>query len=127
MITIWSGISPFFAALAESLEKHVGAEAAQQSLAPFAFRDRGVIEKLLSDAGFTDHAVRTVTVNRTLGVASESIPGEISGNPVGSEVAKHGPAIMDLIVDEVAEALSPYRAGDGFSVPQSAHLFESVA
>ncbi len=126
-MTVWSDISPFIAALSESFGRHVGIEAAQGALALFAFRDKEVISGLIAEAGFAEQSVRVITANRILGDPSKSIPKEIAGIPVGSEVLKQGPDVMKRIVGEVSKAITQYRDGEGFSVPQSAYLFEAVA
>jgi hypothetical protein len=44
------------------------------------------------------------------------------GNPIGVKVAGNGEAVMSRIVSEVAQAISEYRHGRGFVVPQQARL-----
>ena len=36
-LTVWNGISDFFKTLAESLQRHIGVEAANQGMTPFSF------------------------------------------------------------------------------------------
>lgn len=127
VLTVWSEISPFFEALAESLKANITNSVAERSLAPFEFRDGQVIEQLISNAGFVDIRSDTITVERKMGPASISIPKEIAGNPVGPEVAEKGQDVIDQIVKEVGEALRPYQKEDGFVVPQSTHLIQALA
>lgn len=127
VLSVWSEISPFFEVLAEALERHIGTAIAERSLAPFAFRNQDQIENLLTAAGFTGHKVHTLTVDRQICPAQDAIPAEIAGNPVGVEVAEHGAEVHDLIVQRVIENLSPYRVGEGFSIPQATFLFETKA
>jgi len=125
VLNVWSEISPLFAILAEALEQYIGTAIAERSLAPFAFRNQEHIESLLTEAGFTGHKMHTLTVERQIGPAHDAIPAEIAGNPVGIEVAEQGAEVLDLIVQRVVKNLSPYKAGEGFSIPQTTFLFET--
>lgn len=125
VLSIWSEVSPLFTILAEALERHIGTAIAERSLAPFAFRDQAHIENLLTKAGFTEHKVQILTVDRQIGLAKESIPAEIAGNPVGEEVANKGPEVLNRIVQRVTDHLVPYKLNEGFSIPQTTFLFET--
>ena len=127
IISVWSNISPFIAALSEAFGRHVSEEAAKGALAPFAFRDKDLISGLIAEAGFKDQTMQVITANRILGVADKSIPSEIDGIPGGKEVTSKGPEIMAKIVEEVAAAIAQYRNDRGFAVPQSAYLFIAIA
>src|SRR5215213_7276486 len=61
-VCVWSRIegSPGMAALAEALERHVGAEAAANRRAPFALGDAVQLRALVEEAGFHDIDVRTM-------------------------------------------------------------------
>jgi len=61
-VCVWSRIegSPGMAALAEALERHVGAEAAANRRAPFALGDPVQLRALVEDAGFRDIDIRTM-------------------------------------------------------------------
>jgi len=127
VLSVWSEISPLFAILAEALEQHIGTAIAERSLAPFAFRNQEHIENLLTNAGFTGHKVHTLTVERRIGPAHDSIPAEIAANPVGVEVTEQGAKVFELILKRVIKNLSPYRVDGGFAIPQTTFLFETRA
>jgi ubiquinone/menaquinone biosynthesis C-methylase UbiE len=61
-LCVWGQIegSPGMAALAEALQRHVGAEAAANRRAPFALGDPVQLRTLMEDAGFRDVDVRTM-------------------------------------------------------------------
>jgi ubiquinone/menaquinone biosynthesis C-methylase UbiE len=126
-LTVWSAISPFFAALAEALADNVSNEIAERSLSPFAFRDEQVIRTLVKDAGFTQITSKTITIKRKMAAASMSIPKEIAGNPVGSDVEAKGQEVMNRIVKQVEMAMQPYQDGNGFTVPQDTYLLQALA
>jgi SAM-dependent methyltransferase len=126
VITVWSGASPLFLAIAAALETHVNAEVARQSLTPFNFNDRGVIEALVGDAGFNQITVETLVVDRVIGPAADSIPREIASNPIAATVASAGNEVMEAIVASVDRDISPFRAGEQFIVPQESYIFTAV-
>ena len=125
-LTVWSGASPLFLAIAGALETFIGREIAERSLTPFTFNDKDHIESLLSGSGFKAVSVSRITVDRKVGPAGRSIPREIASNPIAAEVEARGPAIMDKIVELVDEGLAEFRDGEGFVVPQESYLFSAT-
>ena len=125
VLTVWSEVSPLFPCLADALRAHINSGVAEQSLAPFSFRDVAVISQLLKDAGYTALNVRELTVIRALGPAPASIPGEIAGNPVGVEVSKQPEQTQAAIISEVTKMIQVYANTSGFSIPQKTHLIEA--
>ncbi len=121
-ITVWNGPSPLFVAIAEALTRHIGEAATEKLLSPYALRDGAEIESLVREAGFGGVARHVLTLERRIGAASTSIPGEIAGNPAGVDFAASGPATQERIVAEVTEDLAGYRTAQGFAVPQESHL-----
>ncbi len=126
-ITVWAGVSPFFRALADAIERHVDASIAQQSLAPFSYNGAKRLPPLLAAAGFNDVRVDTVVVDRVIREPSATIPKEIMGNPVGPAVAAKGNAVMQGIVDEVKHECSRFMRGTDLVVPQATSLITAVA
>lgn len=123
-LTVWSGPSDFFIALANSLRERISEEVALQSLAPFSFGEIGSLTEDMQRVGFREITSQLITVDRTIGSES-AIEREIMANPVGSQVADRGNQVMANIVAEVSEALSNYRQGSGFVVPQQTRLIQA--
>ena len=122
-LTVWSGASPLFVAIAKALEIHINEDVARRSLTPFTFNDEDYISSLISAAGFSEVAVSRIVVDREVGPASHSIPREIASNPIASEVESEGSQVMKSIVESVDASLADFRVGDGFVVPQESFLF----
>ena len=66
--------------------------------------------------------METLVIERRIGPAKLSIPGEIASAPFGVEVAKLGRAIQEALVKNVGEALRDFLVDDGFAIPQETHL-----
>lgn len=126
ILSVWSEISPLFEAMSEALAIHVGDAAAHRAVAPFAFRDRRVIEQLLKNAGFALDPVQTITVERKIGPAEESLPREMAGSPVAEDLEGLEPERLDRIVSDMSASLAAYRLDEGFSVPQVSYLFSGM-
>ncbi len=126
-ITVWAGISPYFQILADVIERHVGSEAAQQSLAPFAYDAEARLPPILVDAGFVDLETSRVTIDRTINDPELGIQKEIMGNPVGPKVADKGPEAMTAIVSEVLAACARFMQSNNLVVPQTATLIKARA
>lgn len=126
-VTVWSGASPLFVAIANALEIHIDREVAQRSLTPFTFNDRQHITALIGAAGFEAVSVSRITVDRKVGPAAQSIPREIASNPIAAEVEAEGPGVMSSIVASVDSSLEGFRDGKGFIVPQESYLFSAIA
>lgn len=121
-MTVWAGPSDFFTSLAGALSRHVSDAVGQQSLAPFAYAGLNALPARMSEIGFTDINIQSLTVPRELTDPGSAIPKEIMGNPVGPEVLGKGPEIMAKIVRDVLADMSLYQRGDKLVVPQSANL-----
>lgn len=126
-ITVWAGVSPFFQALADAIERHVSPEAAKQSLAPFSYDGATRLPPILEEARFESISVLPVTIDRTIGDPAADIEKEILGNPVGPKVADKGPGTMAAIVGEVIDACASYRQNNSLIVPQTASLITASA
>ena len=122
-LTVWSGASPLFVAIAKALETHIDEDVARRSLTPFTFNDQAHISSLISAAGFSEVAVTRIVVDRKVGPEAHSIPREIASNPIASEVESEGSQVMQSIVGSVDSSLANFRVGDGFIVPQESFLF----
>jgi SAM-dependent methyltransferase len=127
VLSVWSGPSELFKALATALSRHVDEEIGQRALAPFTYGRAAELGDKMSDLGFINVSAQIIVVDRTLADPETSIPKEIMGSPIGPSVAEKGDATMREIVADTIAALSAYRQGSGFIIPQRTHLIEAKA
>jgi ubiquinone/menaquinone biosynthesis C-methylase UbiE len=80
--------APVFAALAEGLERHVGAEAAAAMRHVFSLADTAEIEGLLRDAGFDDTRADTWTTELRLPPPKSFLWQYIESTPLAAVVAR---------------------------------------
>jgi len=119
ILTCWRAISPFNGALAEALARHVNEAAARKARAPFSFRDGEAIATLLNEGGFDVLKLAGVVLERRL----DDLRAQIMALPIEADLRAAGDAVTDVMINDVAAALAPYKTAGLLSVPQEAHLF----
>ena len=117
--------SPYHAALADSLARHVNAQAARSCLAPYALDDHEVVRKLVSDAEFDgiDMRVLELTLRANPAAADLLFETVATRSPFTREIA----AVAATIKEEVHSALHAYRAGNDLVMPWKTHLVQARA
>jgi ubiquinone/menaquinone biosynthesis C-methylase UbiE len=127
ILTVWAEPSRFFIALAEAIGRHVSAQDATRSLAPFTYAGLAAVPALLRSCGFDEVRSSDLSIERIIRDPATSIPLEIAGNPVGPAVSARGEEVMASIVSEVMTACSDLRRGSDLISPQTTRLFAAVA
>jgi SAM-dependent methyltransferase len=119
--TVWGDPTPYQAALAESLRRHVSEAAATSCLAPFALRDVGIIRNLLDEAGFRTTEMQKLVLMRRLPASALDFASQ---QPYARDVETASADARAVIENEVKAAVQSYRDddGNGFVVPQESHL-----
>ena len=126
-MTIWSSLPPWGIAIADGLTRYVSAEIAKQSLGIFSFRDPDVIRGLLVEAGFSKVKMEVLVVERRIGPAEVSIPGDMASTAYASDVAKLDIVTRTAMVKDIAKALEKYRIEGSLAVPQETLLIRAAA
>jgi ubiquinone/menaquinone biosynthesis C-methylase UbiE len=124
-ITIWKEPSPFFTALAASIENHINKSLAEKSLAPFNYGGHGEMQTVLEQVGFSGFVATELTVNRTIYDPKNSIEKEIMGNPIGPAVSEMGQEVMQVVCEDVYTAMNSYIRGSTLVVPQTTCLYQA--
>jgi ubiquinone/menaquinone biosynthesis C-methylase UbiE len=122
-LCVWSQIegSPGMAALAEALQRHVGAEAAANRRAPFALGDPVQLRTLMEDAGFRDVDVRTVVETARFPSPEALVAYQLGATPLSTLGAVTEEA-QRAVARDVHAALRPYLHGGQLAVPMEAHF-----
>jgi ubiquinone/menaquinone biosynthesis C-methylase UbiE len=122
-LCVWSRIegSPGMAALAEALERHVGAEAAANRRAPFALGDPVQLRTLVEDAGFRDIAVRTMVKTAHFPSPEALVASQLAATPL-STLGELTEESRRAVASDVRAALESYLDEGRLSVPMAAHI-----
>jgi len=120
--SIWSGVPPFFAALGESVGRHLGAEAAARCVAPFARPAPAFLHADLRAVGFAGIAEAEIELIRVMAPAERCVPAELLASPLAETVSSAPPQALAAIVAEMEAAMAPFATAAGLAVPQAALL-----
>lgn len=130
VLGVWRDVEhqPGGKAMADALERHVSAEAANVRREPFSFGNAEVIEELVIYAGFSDVVV-SPTVKKVRFPSAEAFTKRyISARvPLNTMVAAASEAARVAIVEEVNAALQQYQDADGLAVPTAINVVTAVA
>lgn len=128
VISLWCELeeSPYFHALVEAVERHIGAETAVGLRSAFGLTDRDEINKLLFEAGFGDVTMTVGQLDLRLPVLNEFIPRHVSATPMAAGFAGALPEVQQAVVGEVVGWLEAYALEDGgVQVPFRAYLIRA--
>jgi len=127
IVTCWAAIPPFFKAVKDVLERHLGRDAANKAVAPFVWNDAAYIRSLIGAAGFDCPEPSQLNVDRKMSASAEAMREEILATPNEAALLESGEDTIELVVSEILEAVARYQDGQMLIMPQQAHLFQAVA
>lgn len=126
-LTCWAAIPPFFEIVSEILRRHINDAAAEKAVDPFVWNDAGLIQELITDAGFDCPDPIPLPVMRTMSADPTVMRDEILATPNEPALRAAGEGVIDDIVAEILEGVSHFRADETLAMPQQAHLFQATA
>ena len=127
--TVWSAIgdTPYAAALAAALARHVSPDAGSMAQGPHALHDPVVLHNLVMSAGFRNVRVRPTIETTTLPLPEQFVPGHLAALPMAETIARLTPDRRAALVRDVTEALRPYVHGEHLRVPAGVHVVTADA
>jgi SAM-dependent methyltransferase len=127
--TVWSAITdtPYSAALADALERHVSAEAGSMARAPYALHDVVDLHGVIVSAGFRNVRVRPTIKMTRLPLPATFVPGHLAALPIGQQIARLAANRRAALVEDVEEALRAYVDHDHLTVPAGVHVVTADA
>ena len=130
VLGVWRSVKnqPGGRAMADALERHVSAEAATVRREPFSFGSADVIEKLVSDAGFSDVVVSPTAKNVSFPSAEAFTKRYISARiPLNTMVAAVSEQARNDLVEDVNAALRQFEQAEGLALPTAVNLVTASA
>jgi ubiquinone/menaquinone biosynthesis C-methylase UbiE len=126
LLSIWEGETPYSAAMAVAVEKHVGREPASTLRTSRACPEPSTVQALMMQAGFRD--VRTVAraLTRRLPAIARFVLRHLAATPVAGAIAALSEAERAALGDDVRTALLAYAEGDGIRYREVAHVVMAV-
>lgn len=128
-LTVWSAIgdTPYQAALADALARHVSPEAGSMARAPCALDDAVELHGLVASAGFSNVRVRPTIEMTKLPLPGEFVPGHLGALPMAQATARLAPERRAAILEDMTAALRAYIDGEQLTVPAGAHVVTADA
>ena len=109
--------NPLYAAFAELLERHVGADAGTMMRSPFATWGVADVRGLLADAGLREVHVRIVCGGERYPSAAELLRREAASSPLAGRLGDLDAAVRHALVRDLEDALAEHTDDDGVVVP----------
>jgi ubiquinone/menaquinone biosynthesis C-methylase UbiE len=127
--TVWSAItdSPYRAALADALERHMSEGASTMMRGADALNDAVELHWLVASAGFQNVHVRPTIEMTRLPLPAEFVPGHLAALPIAQEIARLAADRRAALVDDMTTALRGYVDGDHITVPAGVHIVTADA
>jgi ubiquinone/menaquinone biosynthesis C-methylase UbiE len=127
-LMVWRRIeySPGFAALAEALDRHVGAAAGALMRAPFALGDETQLRGLVEAAGFVQTRIQQAAGTVRFTSARDLVEAYGTGSPLAAHLAGVDEATRHALVVEMESALHPWTTDTGLSFPIEALLLAAA-
>ena len=92
---------------------------------PFGFHDHDEIKRVLESAGFRDVRLDVVSKTSVPTRADHAAAGLVHGNPVSIAITERDAALLPVITNAVAEALTKELGGPTFRAPMRAIVVEA--
>ena len=127
--TVWSAIgdTPYHAALADALARHVSAEAGSMARAPSALHVAVELHDLVASTGFRNVNVRPTIKTTRLPLPAEFVPGHLAALPMAQEIARLPAERRHALLQEITEALSVYVDRGQLISPAGVHVVTAHA
>jgi len=109
------------AALVAALERHVNSDAANNRRAPVALGDADELRSLVSEAGFINVKVCTLTETARFPTPETLIEAQLAATPL-STLGALSDEVRQRVSLDVRAALNDYLENDALEVPMEAHI-----
>lgn len=114
--------SPGYVALAEALERHVGADAGAMMRSPFPSLSPDDLRDLVKDAGFREVRIRLVIASARFASAEEFLRQEVASSPLARPLGELNGDLREAMIHDLGRALRAYTDDDGIVFPIETYL-----
>ena len=123
-LAVWRAIhhNPVYAAIAQVLRRHAGAETAALMQAPFAGPGRDGLGRLLTDAGFGDVQVRIGIFAVRFASPGELLRAQAASSPLGAPLAALDEEVREALAGDLDRSLGEWADDEGIAFPAQTWL-----
>jgi ubiquinone/menaquinone biosynthesis C-methylase UbiE len=124
LFTVWRPLRHAIGhdAVADAVEKHVGAEAAETRRTPFHMENREQLRELLTGAGFTDVAITIAAALVRFDSARDLVESMMQGTPLAPYMADAGPETVAKVIAMVEARTADHLDDSGLAFPMQSWL-----
>jgi SAM-dependent methyltransferase len=124
VLLVWRPIqySPGFLAMANSLRKHIGPDAAKIMHAPFSLGNARELQNLLNEAGFNNTVVHIGIGSARFPSSERMVSSYVAASPLSSYVTKTSEHAQTSLVKDVSAAMEQYTDDEGLIFPIEGNL-----
>jgi ubiquinone/menaquinone biosynthesis C-methylase UbiE len=124
VLRVWRALDrqPFYVALLDALERHLGPGAGAPIRAAFVLSGRRELRALVTEAGFTRVHLRITTNLLRFPSLDQYVLGYLAATPIAPRVASMGDQGRSALVSDVSKALQTYLDDDGPAAPVENHV-----
>ena len=126
LLSIWEGETPYSAAMAAAVEKHVGVEPATTLRRSRACPDPETVRGLMMQTGLRDTTTCARDLTRRLPEITRFVLRHLAATPVASAIAALSDGERAALADDVRKALLTYAEGDGVRYREVANVVVGV-
>jgi ubiquinone/menaquinone biosynthesis C-methylase UbiE len=127
LLSVWTGMNVYHAAVTEALSQHVGAEVAARVAASRVVPDADELRGLVLGAGFRDVAIEACRMNIQLPAVDRFVLLHLAATPVAGAVSALSADTRAAIAEHVRGALRAYADGEGVTVPDQSNVVTALA
>jgi ubiquinone/menaquinone biosynthesis C-methylase UbiE len=121
-VSVWTGVGAYHEAVGDALVRFISAESAARFRASRQVPTKEDLQRLATQAGFSDVEVRVHTLDIHLPRIDEFTLEHLPGTPVADNLARAAPEAREKIAASVMKQLEPYADGDGVTYPEETHV-----
>jgi ubiquinone/menaquinone biosynthesis C-methylase UbiE len=118
--------NPATHALADALDRHIGAHASVAKRTEHALADTAELHVLVAAAGFDDVVIRTATRSVRFPSPDDYVRIQLAATPLAAVIGEHDAEersrLIAVLVEDVGTALAPYVGPAGLAFPQEVHV-----
>jgi ubiquinone/menaquinone biosynthesis C-methylase UbiE len=121
-VSVWTGVGAYHEAVGDALARFISAESAARFRASRQVPTKEDLQRLATQARFSDVEVRVHTLDIHLPRIDEFTLEHLPGTPVADNLARAVPEAREKIAASVMKQLEPYADGDGVTYPEETQV-----
>jgi len=122
--SIWYGHSPYTEALCAAVARHISPEIAEKQRSQRQTPSAEELKQQVEDQGFSDVAVQRQELLIDVPLAPEFVPMHLASMPIAGAFLALNENARNALIEEVAEQLDEFVAGDRLVYPDAVNVVE---